>query len=256
MNAVTTTIALYRKLHEVAPGTEAGKRLLNDVAGWALFSLVARCLRSDRPTRESEQCASALAALAGIGYRSGGPTWLDDQIARAEQVLSSPSVRERGDQAAKAWAEQALAPEALAKARALQKRFAENNAAKNRELLPSAIAEARRALAHAGAFDKQASLNGEGLDRRSQEALCKRLRSSIAGSVEYLFARGDYAASAMLARTQPELDALIDEVEPPFDDSWVAAYETTSPEGFADLAEEGRTLELDATFRDVASRTA
>lgn len=256
MNAVSTVITLYRRLHEVAPGTEAGKRLLNDVASWALFSLVARCLRSDRPTKESEQTASALAALAAIGYRSGGPDWLGDQIARAEQTLSSPNVRERGDAAARAWAEQALSPAQLDKARALQKRFAENNAQRNRDLLPSAIAEARRALAHAGAFDKQAALNGEGLDRRSQEALCKRLRSSIAGSVEYLFARGDYSASAMLARAQPELDSLIDEVEPTFDDSWVAAYETTSPEGFADLADEGRTLELDATFRDVQSRTA
>jgi hypothetical protein len=257
MNAVATVIGLYRKLHAVAPASEAGKRLLNDVASWALFSLIARCLRSEKPSRESERNNTALAALAAIGYRSGGPTWLDDQIARAVTVLSSPSAKDRGDAAARAWAEQTLSPAQLDKAKALARQFAESNALRNRDQLPGAIVSAKQYLASAGAFDKSATLEGgEGLDRRSQEALCKRLRSSIAGSVEYLFARGDYAASAMLARAQPELESMIADAEPAFDDSWVADFEFASAEA-RDLAdEESRAYELDAAFREVAARTA
>jgi len=257
MNAVHTTITLYRKLHAAAPASEAGKRLLNDVASWALFSLIARCLRSERPSRESERNNTALAALAAIGYRSGGPDWLTDQIARAEQTLSSPDVRERGDAAARAWAEKSLSPAQLDKARALQKRFAESNASRNRDQLPGAVLSAQQYLASVGAFDKSATVeDGEGLDRRSQEALCKRFRSSIAGSVEYLFARGDYTASAMLAQAQPELDAMISDAEPAFDDSWVAEWEFASSDGLDAADEESREYELDGLFREVQARTA
>ena len=257
MNVINLIIAVYRKLHEVAPGSEAGKRFMSDIASWGLFQLVAAGLRVEKPSPQSEKRQLALAAIAGCGARSQGPDWLEDQLRRIAATLVTPSVRERGDAATIAWAAEQLPPEVLRKAEELKHRFARSNADRNAKGIDGALRNATVALNAAGVFTSGHSLEAE-LAPSDMESFLTKVKKHLAEASAYQLAIGEHAAAVLLdkALRARVYDELLEPYEPAFDDSWLAEHEATSPEAQAEDELERQRDELDRVYADVQSRTA
>lgn len=259
MDALKTITKVYRALHLAAPGTDVGKRWLLDMASWAVFILLERCSRSGRQSAFDEAVCLCYGAIVGVGVRaqsSEGAQWLTEQLANAASALEKPSVRERGDVAAREFALTAMSEADRKAAADLSARWAQKNAASRADVMPQAVQLATEYVRSSGCFTT-GTLRAAELPIADRQKFADKVRSSIARAVPYHFARGEMVGAALLAEwlKTNELDTLLTGVEPVFDDSFLAAHELASEDAEDAANFERHAHEEQRVRADVLART-
>lgn len=257
MDALKNVIAVYKGLHEAAPGTDAARRFLNDVASWAVFTLLARLCRGTKPDPQSEREMLGLASIAGIGYRAMGPTWLPDQLSRASQTLAQPNVRERGSLASREWARQHLSEEVLKRAASLQQAGAVTMANRNAANMDGARSEFEAYMRASGSYERGKTVHPADFGPSTNEALAKKIRTSLKGLPAALLAFGDDPTGAVLVQNwvmESEWETLIEGLEPSMDESFVADYELGSGDAEDEANYQRHAAEEQAIRNEVIQR--
>jgi hypothetical protein len=250
--------ALYHSLHRVAPSSDAGKRWLNDIAGYALYSLMSRLTRRGlRPTARDEAVDYAYASIVGVGCRAGGPGWLEDQLARVFTSLSSPTRRSKLTDAEKAWASDKLSAATKAKAAEIRARLGAGSAERVVDSWDSAEKLARQMIASVGTFSREREIDAAPLDGREMAALVEKTVRHVREAAGW-YASIDDIVSAVLVEeyaTSDEFADLIAEYEVDLSGGWVPPHEI----GSEDFKEEGnlerRYAEMGAIRAEVMARS-
>lgn len=259
MDALKTVVSIYRELHEAAPSTDAARRFLQDMASWAVFTLLARLCRGVKPDPRSEREMIGLASLAGLGYRAMGPDWLPDQLSRASLTLQTPSMRERGSEAARAYAAANLPAEALERAARLRQSGAVTMAARNAANLPGALSEFEAYMRASGSYERGRAVAPAEFGDSTRESFVKKVRSSLNGLAPAILAFGDDPTGAVLVNAwvaSKAWEAIVEPLVPTFDETWVADFEIASEDAEDAANFERHAAEEQSIREDVMSRTA
>lgn len=256
-NAAQIVIDGYNALHAAAPGSDAGQRFMRDVSSWAVFSLLARLCRPEKPSPESERDLMGLASIAGLFARAAGRDWLDEQVENAARTLCSPSVRERAASAAEDLAKEHLTERDFARARQLQERGARTMAARNAQHVEGAKREFAIYMNASGTFNR-----GQPLVARfrpdTQQRFADKVKKSLDGLPAAMYAFGEVTAAAEVRQwlTKGGADALLGKAAPAFDDSWLADHELASEEAEEQANFERHEHELRSIAEEVQARTS
>ena len=257
MNYVNLATRTYKKLHEVAPGSDAGKRFLRDIASWAMFSLLARlCSATGRADEREYNDRVGLAALVGIGCRSDGPNWFEEALANTAQRLADPTFRERAATAEQEWAATRLSDSDLKRAARLQEAGNRTMAARraaqaghNAAAMPGALLEFRSLMNASNAFARGAPLVADFGPTMATKML-EKVNKALDSLPSALYTFGDPVGAAILraAIDRHAFDEVLEPFQPAFDDSWIADNEIASLEA----EEEGNFARHQHELRSIA----
>lgn len=255
MNAAQVVIDVYRALHEAAPGSDAGQRFLRDVSSWAVFSLMARLCRPEKPSKESERDALGLASIAGLFARGAGRDWLDEQVENTKRSLTSPSVREKAATAEDEFARSILTEDDLRAARRLQEKGARTIATRNAAYVDGAATEFAAYMNASGTFNRGQPLVAH-FRPDTLQRFHDKLKKSLNGLPAAMYAFGEPTAAAEVRAWLQSggADKLLDSAAPAFDDDWMAEHEIASAAAEEEANFARHSHELDSVRSEIMAR--
>lgn len=232
-NYAQLTIDVYKALRDdVAPGTDVGLRFLRSVCGWAVYTLLARCCRNQKPSPESERENLSLAAIAGIAARSQGRDWLTEQVDQAATSLCDPTPRQRAETEELKFAKTMLDAHDLKRAEDLQRRSRKNTATRNSDHIEGARREFWQYMNASGAFNRGQPLDATGFRPDLQQKFVDRAKQALEDLPATELAFGSPLAGAEVRQWLKDggFDAIVEGYTPAFDDDWMADHELASEE--------------------------
>lgn len=264
LNYAQAVIDGYNTLHLVAPGSDAGRRFLQDMASWAMFCALGTLCRVEKPGKDTERDLLGLASIVGIYARSGGPNWLAETVENTARRLCDPTFREKAEDEERDWARESLSESDLKRATRLQSSGRATMARRNAENIEGAITEFNAYMNSSGTFTRGKALRAH-FGPTYAEKFCSKVRKAIGQlpSVEYAF--GSPTAAKEIREwlrdpagsdDLPTLDQLLEKYEPAFDTDWMADNEIASLEEEEAANFERREAELRSIAEDVQSRTS
>lgn len=257
-DVLSLVYGVYHALHAAAPSSDAARRFLLDMSSYGVYSLMSRLTRRGlRPKPRDEVIDAAFASLAGMGHRSGGPGWLDDQLGRVFNSLSSPTRRDKLSDAEKELALAKLSPAVRAKAEAIRSRLGVQSAENVVESWDSAERNAQRLIRDSGCYVHGGAIDPAPMDGKELESLITKVRRSVSESSAWYLATGD-AVTAVLVEdyaTSDAFEAAVAEYETSEAGGWTPPYELGSDD-YRDQADMARYHhELDEQYRESTVRT-
>jgi hypothetical protein len=253
--------SLYHKLHAAAPSSDAGKRFMLDMASYAVYSLMSRLTRRGlRPTARDERIDAGMASLIGVGCRSGGAGWLDDQLARVFNSLTSPTRRDKSTAAEKQFANERLSAATKAKAEEIRARLRAGNVESAEKVIDAWDGAERRLRAlvtASGAYARGREIEPALIDGRELEGILQRIERAVQEAPAWYLSTGDAVTSVLVEdfAVSDEFADLIGEYEAREEGGWVPPCELGSDD-YRDEANMARYhAELDEQYRETVVRT-
>ena len=262
-DVLSLLFSIYHAINGRAGNQKQAQRFLADIGSWGVYTLMRRLVsRTMRISERDDQLDAAYASIVAVGVRSGGPGWLDDQLYRTLQSLTSPTRRRKG-----LAEEREMSAAVFARSEALRRKAAEIASRSGMRALEDAERAAEnwegaqrtlmRLVTQTGCFDRHAEIDPALMDGGDLERAVQKCKDALISLAAYSADRGDHVDAALFGELfiSDEFADICAPFEVVEEGGWVPPHELGSDD-YRDQQDMARYHhELDEQYRENVVRT-